>query len=144
MRDHVKSLFLDRANTRSRLEIDARNNKNRYVEGGMYLLRLHVFLVLEFHETPSLTLPIFYQQHRRPQTVFEVVSDMWNSPDFNPVAPALECHSDLQSATICLHEQVDGLCPAKPQRIEDVFTSIQSDLLRIITRWEQSRQGEAE
>jgi hypothetical protein len=32
-RDNVKSLFLNRANTRSRLEIDARNNENRYVEG---------------------------------------------------------------------------------------------------------------
>jgi hypothetical protein len=34
-RDNVKSLFLNRANTRSRLEIDARNNENRYVEGQM-------------------------------------------------------------------------------------------------------------
>jgi hypothetical protein len=67
---------------------------------------------------------------------------MWNSPDFNPVAPASECHSDFQSATICSYDQVEGLCPATPQRIEDVFTSMRSDLLRIITRWEQSGQGE--
>ena len=90
-----------------------------------------------------LTLALLlYQQHPRPQTVFELVSDMWNSPDFNPVAPASECHSDFQSATICSYEQVEGLCPATPQRIEDVFTSMRSDLLRIITRWEQSGQGE--
>ena len=141
-RDHVKSLFLDRANSRSRLEIDARNNENRYVKGGMFLLCLLVFLVLALHVTTLLTLPMLYQQHRRPQTVFEVISDMWNSPDFNPVAPASECHSDFQSATICSYEQVEGLCPATPQRIEDVFTSMRSDLLRIITRWEQSGQGE--
>ena len=67
---------------------------------------------------------------------------MWNSPDFNPVAPASECHSDFQSCTVCSYEQVEGLCPATPQRIEDVFTSMRSDLLRIITRWEQSGQGE--
>jgi hypothetical protein len=24
----------------------------------------------------------------RPKTVFEVISELWNSPDFNPVAPA--------------------------------------------------------
>jgi hypothetical protein len=37
-RDHVKSLFLDRANTRSRHEIDARNSENRYVERGLLWL----------------------------------------------------------------------------------------------------------
>ena len=67
---------------------------------------------------------------------------MWNSPDFNPVAPASECHSDFQNCTICSYEQVEGLCPATPQRIEDVFTLMRSDLLRIIMRWEQSGQGE--
>jgi hypothetical protein len=67
---------------------------------------------------------------------------MWNSPDFNPVAPASECHSDFQNCTICSYEQVEGLCPATPQRIEDIFTSMRSDLLRIIARWEQSGQGE--
>jgi hypothetical protein len=88
------------------------------------------------------TLLTLARHHPRPQTVFELVSDMWNSPDFNPVAPASECHSDFQSAIMCSYEQVEGLCPATPQRIEDVFTSMRSDLLRIITRWEQSGQGE--
>ena len=78
----------------------------------------------------------------RPKTVFEVVADLWNSPDFNPVAPASDCHIDFHTATICSHEQVAALSPATPQRIEDIFTSMRSDLLRIITRWEQSGQGE--
>ena len=34
------------------------------------------------------------------------------------------------------------MTPATPQKIEDSFTSMRSDLLRIITRWEQSGQGE--
>jgi hypothetical protein len=78
----------------------------------------------------------------RPLTVFEVIFDMWNSPEFNPVAPASACHSDFQSCTICSFEQVEGLAPATPQKIEDTFASMRSELLRIITRWEQSGQGE--
>ena len=61
---------------------------------------------------------------------------------FNPTAPASECHSDYQIAVDCSHEAVAGLVPATPQKIEDVFTSMRSDLLRIISRWEQSGQGE--
>ncbi|KAI2512413.1 hypothetical protein MHU86_2075 [Fragilaria crotonensis] len=58
---------------------------------------------------------------RRPKTVFEVISDLWNSPEFNPIAPASDCHVDY---------------------IQDIFASMRSDLLRIISRWEQSGQGE--
>ena len=42
----------------------------------------------------------------------------------------------------CSYEHVAGLAPATPQRIEDLMVSMRSDLLRIITRWEQSGQGE--
>ena len=78
----------------------------------------------------------------RPPTVFEVISDLWNSSTFNPIAPASECHFDFQEATDCSYDLVAGLTPATPQRVEDIFTSMRSDLLRIISRWEQSGQGE--
>ncbi|KAI2506748.1 hypothetical protein MHU86_7643 [Fragilaria crotonensis] len=78
---------------------------------------------------------------RRPKTVFEVISDLWNSPEFNPIAPASDCHVDYVSATICSYEQVAALLPATPQKIQDIFAPMQSDLLRIISRWEQSGQG---
>ena len=42
----------------------------------------------------------------------------------------------------CSYEHVSGLAPATPTRIEDIIVSMRSDLLRIITRWEQSGQGE--
>ena len=45
-------------------------------------------------------------------------------------------------ATDCSYNLVAGLLPATAQKIEDRFTSMRSDLLRIITRWEQSGQGE--
>ena len=68
---------------------------------------------------------------------------MWNSSDYNPVAPASECHYDFQAATPCTYDLVvPGLIPATPQKIEDLFTAMRSDLIRIIRNWEQSGQGE--
>ena len=78
----------------------------------------------------------------RPPNVFEVIAQLWNCPSFNHVAPASECHLDFQLATDCLYDLVAGLVRATPQKIEDCFTSMRSDLLRIITRLEQSGQGE--
>ena len=88
----------------------------------------------------SMHLLLFHAH--RPKTVFEVISELWNSPDYNPVAPASECHVDYVSATVCSYEQVQALTPATPQKIQDIFASMQSDLLWIISRWEQSGQGE--
>ena len=42
----------------------------------------------------------------------------------------------------CSYALVAGLAPAASQRIEDCFTLMRSDRLRIITRWEQSGRGE--
>ena len=67
---------------------------------------------------------------------------MWNSTVFNPVAPASECHFDFQTATDCSYELVKPLAPATPEKVEDIFASMRSHLLRIIQRWEQSGQGE--
>jgi hypothetical protein len=78
----------------------------------------------------------------RPPTVFEAISEKWNDSAFNPIAPPSECHADFQMATDCSYNLVAGLLPATPQKIEDCFTSMRSDLLRIISRWEQSGQGE--
>jgi hypothetical protein len=92
--------------------------------------------------TPCIFLLAVRTTNNRPKTVFEVVAGLWNSSDFNPVAPALDCHIDFHMATICSYEQVAALSPATPQRIEDIFTSMRSDLLQIITSLEQSGQGE--
>ena len=70
------------------------------------------------------------------------MSDLWNSSQFNPVAPASDCHSDFGTATDCSYEHVAELTPATATRMEDIIVSMRSDLLRIITRWEQSGQGE--
>ncbi|KAI2501970.1 hypothetical protein MHU86_12523 [Fragilaria crotonensis] len=90
----------------------------------------------------KLLIP-FCSEHHRPKTVFKVISDLlWNSPEFNPIAPASDCHVDYVIATICSYEQVAALSPATPQKIQDIFASMRSELLRIISRREQSGQGE--
>jgi len=92
------------------------------------------------NDSHHLSIPL--SQHDRPKTVFEIISEQWNSPEFNPIAPASDCHVDYVSATICSYEQVAALLPATPEKIQDIFASMQSDLLCIISRWEQSGQGE--
>jgi hypothetical protein len=77
----------------------------------------------------------------RPKTVYEVIAELWKSPDYNPVAPPSDCHADFQMATVCSYDDIAGLSPATPQRIEDIFTSMRRDLLLIMKRWEQSGQG---
>jgi hypothetical protein len=67
---------------------------------------------------------------------------MLNSSLFNPVAPPSESHFDFQTATDCSYELVKSFAPATPEKIEDIFVSMQSHLLQIITRWEQSGQGD--
>ena len=83
----------------------------------------------------------FFPTHR-PPTVFEVIAELFHSSDFNPIAPSSDCHFDFQAATPCTYDLVAGLTPATPQKIEDSLTSMRSEVLRIISRWEQSGQGE--
>jgi hypothetical protein len=46
------------------------------------------------------------------------------------------------SSIDCCYDRVVQLTPATPQRIQDFFTSTRSDLLRIISNWEMSGQGD--
>lgn len=78
----------------------------------------------------------------RPKTVFEVIAEMWNSRTYNPVAPPSTCHIDFQTAIDCSFQAVSTLNPATPQKVQDIFASLRSNLLRIIQNWERSGQGE--
>lgn len=42
----------------------------------------------------------------RPPTAYEIISDRWNSPDFNPVAEPSDCHEDFRVAIDCSYEKV--------------------------------------
>ena len=78
----------------------------------------------------------------RPPTAFELISNRWNDPNFNPVAPASSCHEDFMEAISCDHTHVASMAPATAQKVEDIITSMRSNLLRIIQNWERSGQGE--
>jgi hypothetical protein len=77
------------------------------------------------------------------KTVFEVVAEMWNCRTFNPVAPPSTCHIDFQTATYCSFEAVRTFQAATPQKIQGIFASMGSQLLRVIKHWERSGQGES-
>ena len=78
----------------------------------------------------------------RPQTVSERIVELWNSSAFNPSAPSSSCHKDFMSSTDCSYDLVSAHIPASPQRIQDFFTSMRSDLVRIVSNWETSGQGD--
>ena len=67
---------------------------------------------------------------------------MWFSRDFNPTAPASYYYTDFATCIDCSYHLVANLTPTTSQKMEDIFSSMRSDLLRIIMRWEQSGQGE--
>jgi hypothetical protein len=73
---------------------------------------------------------------------FELISDLWNSKDYNPMAPPSSCHSDFSTTIDCSFSKVADLSRAIPEKIQHIFTSMRSSLLNIITRWERSGQGE--
>ena len=131
--DHIKSAFLRRADTQLRTQIAARNSERRYYVCcrcvvGSFISYLLTYACL-FH------IPI--------TAVFELLSDLWNDRDFNPIAPLSECHSDNVTSTDCSFARVAHLRPATPQqKMLNSFTTMRTERLRIIGNWERSGQGE--
>jgi hypothetical protein len=78
----------------------------------------------------------------RPQTAFEMIADQWNDPNFNPTAPALDCHEEYSHAIPCGYATVNKLMPAIAQKVKDHIAAMHTDLKRIIGRWDQSGQGD--
>ena len=52
----------------------------------------------------------------RPLIVFELLSDLWNDRDFNPIAPSSEYHSDYVTSMDCSFARVAHLRPATHRR----------------------------
>jgi hypothetical protein len=67
---------------------------------------------------------------------------LWNSADFNPIAPPSRCHSNFTSAIDCSHGAVVGLAPVTADKIADICTSMRCKLLTIVKNWEASGQGD--
>ena len=79
----------------------------------------------------------------RQLTAFELIANnRWNDPNFNPVAPALSCNKDFMEAISCAYTHITSMAPATAQKVEDIITSMSSNLLCIIQNLERSGQGE--
>jgi hypothetical protein len=78
----------------------------------------------------------------RPKTVYEVIAEKWNSRDFNPHAPASQCHIDYQTSIDCTFNAVSTHARATPEKIEDIFVALRTNLIWIIQNWEKSGQGD--
>jgi hypothetical protein len=55
----------------------------------------------------------------RDKTVYELISDRWNSEMFNPVVPINPCHEDFLEATDCGYAVIAGLAPSTPLKVCD-------------------------
>ena len=57
----------------------------------------------------------------RPPTAYELISDRWNSPDFNPIAEPSDCHEDFRVAIDCSFEKVKLLSPKNRNPVQTFF-----------------------
>lgn len=78
----------------------------------------------------------------RPRTGYEVIADRWNDPNFNPQSKLSSCHEDFRVEFDLSHLKVAHIAPADALGMKKRLSSIRSVLLRMITAWEQSGQGD--
>ena len=83
----------------------------------------------------SFVLVLFFLSRVcRPQTCynFELFAQLWNSSDFNPIAPPSQCHSVFVSEIDCSYAAVLGLAAATAAKNANLFTSMRCKLLTIL------------
>ena len=77
-----------------------------------------------------------------PLTAYELISLKWNDGLFNPRSFITNCHPDFEVSVDITHNAVCNLAEATPAKVEDTLTTIRTQLIRLITDWERSGQGE--
>jgi len=75
-------------------------------------------------------------------TVWDMISDRWNSHVFCPITCPLTIHEAFIDPIDCSFGLVAHLAIATPRKVKDKISEMRTDLLRIIQKWEQSGQGE--
>jgi hypothetical protein len=78
----------------------------------------------------------------RQPSVYELMADMWNNPDYNPVLPVYTVHSDYRAPTDCGYLKVRDMIRAEPEKVKDILSGMRANLNRIILDWETSGQGD--
>jgi len=80
--------------------------------------------------------------NRMEPTVWDMISDRWNSHVFCPITCTLTIHEAFIDPIDCSYGLVAHLAIATPRKVKDKISEMRTDLLRIIQKWEQSGQGE--
>ena len=77
-----------------------------------------------------------------PLTAYEIIANKWNDDSFNPSSSILEVHLDFAHPIDITHAAVANLADATASKVEDLLTQICTSLIRVISDWEKSGQGE--
>eukprot|EP00977_Amphora_coffeiformis_P003886 scaffold770_cov76-Amphora_coffeaeformis.AAC.1 len=78
----------------------------------------------------------------RDPTAYEMIASKWNDASFNPQSVITSCHSDFEVPIDLSHQAVSNLAKATQEKVEDFLTTIRTQLIRLISDWERSGQGE--
>ena len=78
----------------------------------------------------------------RNKTVWEMIAELWNNPDFAPETSVLVVHPDFYESHKIEHELVRGMSIATAKKVKEKLASMNVALCRIISNWEQSGQGD--
>jgi hypothetical protein len=78
----------------------------------------------------------------RQPSVYEMMADMWNNPDYNPVLSVFLVHRDYRAPTDCGYSKVRDMIRAEPEKVKDILSGMRANLIRIILDWETSDQGD--
>jgi len=80
---------------------------------------------------------------KRAATVWELLATKWNNPDFAPETEVVEeLHADFSNPIHIPHSRVAALSPATPDKVQEKFSMMNGNLVRIVRNWERSGQGD--
>jgi hypothetical protein len=79
---------------------------------------------------------------KREKTVWELVSEKWNDIDFSYETACIGLHSDFSTSKFQFHTDVENMMVATPEKCEQKFQSMMSELNKRIEKWERSGQGD--
>jgi hypothetical protein len=75
--------------------------------------------------------------------VWELVAEKWNDIDFSfQTASIGQFHSDFSDSKFMFHTDVENMMPATPEKCEQKYQSMVSELNKRIEKWERSGQGD--
>jgi hypothetical protein len=80
---------------------------------------------------------------KRDKTVWELAAEKWNDIDFSfQTASIGQLHSDFTDSKFMFHTDVENMMPATPEKCEQKYQSMVSELNKRIEKWERSGQGD--